>query len=184
MSGPPLRKDGPGRPSHQNQLAVLERRQIMLAAVADHQGSASTTAEIARRYGVSPATISIWVRKSGGVLRSRGRRPAEAPTEKHRAILEEIRHRTYQDVARIHGLTRQRIHAIVKRWRPLVGARKALNVERLTWHESDRGSRTTRTHVISFRLSDPEVRGLLEQSLNGKSVNQLAREIVLNRIST
>jgi transposase-like protein len=157
---------------------------IIRAAVAEHQRDSSTTAEIAKRYGVSPATISVWARKSGALLRSRGRRPAPGPTKHQMAILEAVRHKTYESVARENGVTRQRIHWIVKRWRHLVGRRIKHSTVRSDAVTSLRNAGENRRHVVSFRLRDSELRALLPRQEQGLSVNQLAREIVLDSLSS
>lgn len=83
----------------------------------DYQNPKLTTEEIAELRGVSAATLTVWAKKAGIKLRSRGRRTLLAPTTKHRQILEMAQHLRYDQIGRKFGMQKQAVHRIVKRWR-------------------------------------------------------------------
>ena len=54
----------------------------------------------------------------GAVKRKRGRRAAAVPSTHHLQILKATKSQTYEEVAAQHGVSRQRVGQIAKRWNP------------------------------------------------------------------
>jgi predicted XRE-type DNA-binding protein len=75
-----------------------------------------TTRRIGEEFGVSPATITVLAKKNGLILRSRGRRPASAPTRQQSEILSQARSESYAKVGERLGVSRQRIHQLMRRF--------------------------------------------------------------------
>ena len=90
---------------------------VKAAALADYQNRKMTTQDIAAKHGVSSATITVWVKDAGLVLRTRGRWVQELPTPLQQKILDECAVYTYQKVAELNKMHKQSVHRIVKRWR-------------------------------------------------------------------
>ena len=81
-----------------------------------------TTAEIAKRHGVSAGTLTIWVNKARAngdkdiKLRGRGRRAFAVPTPRQRKIIEMSKVLRQEKVGKRFGLTKQSVSRILKRW--------------------------------------------------------------------
>ena len=102
--------------------------------------------EIAARFGVSSATISTRARSLGLPERGRGRRPHSEPPPRHREVLQLAEDRTYEEIPDQFGISKQRVHQILKRWS---GAKAE------QW--SDAAAKADevnvyKSHVISFRV--------------------------------
>jgi len=79
--------------------------------------SNATSKQIAKRFRVSPSTLTVWAKNLGVALRTRGRRRREEPTSLQEQILRQAWHHTYETVARRHGMKKQSIGRLVKHWR-------------------------------------------------------------------
>jgi len=90
---------------------------VVRQALADYKDSKLTSEEIAGLHGVSTATLTVWAKKAGLRLRTRGRRTMMTPTARHLKILELAGHLRYAQIAHIFGMHKQQVHQIVKRWR-------------------------------------------------------------------
>src|SRR4051812_30924040 len=86
------------------------------AEIAQYLNSAETTKMIATRFGITPATLTQRAKRWGVPLRGRGRKPASAPSERSRQILELAKTQTYEAVGDLVGCSKQRVHQIVKKW--------------------------------------------------------------------
>ena len=144
-----------------------------------------TTSKIAARYRISASTLTVLARKAGIPLRSRGRRMETKPSPIQKKILQMARHATYQAVGRKFGCSKQRVFAIVKRWRALVDQdNPPIPSVKMTPRAQEH--RTTRSHVVSFRVTDAEWCQLSAKAkrtgFTPLSANQYARIIVLESI--
>jgi hypothetical protein len=92
-------------------LSVKER------ALNDYKQGAMTTESIAAKYGIAPATLTVWASHSSTPLRRRGRRKLDAPTPMHLKIIELAKTMGYNQIGLKFGMRKQSIHRIVKRWR-------------------------------------------------------------------
>lgn len=90
---------------------------VMVAALADYQKKEMTTEEIAAKFGVSTATLTVWAKKTGTTLRKRGRKRREQPSPRQLEIIKLAQVYTYDQVGDKFGMAKQSIHRIVKRWR-------------------------------------------------------------------
>jgi hypothetical protein len=112
----------------------------------------------------------------------RGRRAATIPNRHHLEVMEATKNHTYEEVATQHGISRQRVGQIVRRWKHL------LPVRRLPFRKSVGGSvieeipkrkkKENRIHVLSFRLTSGEMQSLRQRYPKIKSANHAARGIV------
>jgi len=80
-----------------------------------------TSSGLAREYGISPSTISVWAQKYGFPKLQQGRRPAIKPSKRHMQILRATNSLTYEQVGAIHGVSKQRVANVVRRWRSFIG---------------------------------------------------------------
>jgi transposase-like protein len=144
-----------------------------------YSDSGLTVGEIARRFGVSPATISNRAKQLGLKQRGRGRWKRETPDAPHKQMLLLLDTESQASVARRFGVSRQRVNQIVRRWKD--------------W-QSDRSkargrSRLQPSYRITFRINKRAFIQL-ETALNHpwfkslRSPNQAACEIVNNFLST
>ena len=85
-------------------------------AMADRQEGKLLISEIAQKYGVCSATITVWAKKSNLALRTRGRRIQIEPTAAQKEVLKLTATQTCEEVAAKLGLHRQSVHRIVKKW--------------------------------------------------------------------
>lgn len=97
----------------------------MVEALADYQKRDLTVEEIALKYGVSSATLTVWAKKAGIDLRNRGRKKQDAPNARQMEIIKLASIYRYAQVGERFGMAKQSIHRIVKRWRHWVLPQKA-----------------------------------------------------------
>jgi len=83
----------------------------------DYRDNKLTSAQIAKKYEVCPATLTNWALMMNVPLRGRGRRRQDVPTEQQRQILEYVQVHNYDRVGRMFGLCKQQIQRVVKRWK-------------------------------------------------------------------
>lgn len=88
----------------------------MTAAITEYAAGKLSTAEIAKKYNVAPSTLTFWSHKLGQTLRGRGRPKMSVPTVRQRKILEMVRTKSYADVGKQFGVTKQMVSQIVNRW--------------------------------------------------------------------
>lgn len=135
-----------------------------------------STAEIAARYGISPATLTVRAKKAGLPLRKRGRRLLKEPTAHQKKILAFATIHGCQRAALRFEMTKQRVNTLQHRWESWV----ALNI--------DCGPKATtlrkaNQYTVRFRLG-PDCFNQLKKLLRHpwfsrlESTNQAAREIV------
>jgi hypothetical protein len=150
-----------------------------LKAINDYKSARLSNVELAMRHGVSPATITYWVKKAGLSLRHPGRRPLRQPNRTHRQIIELAQHQTYEETGRKFGLSRQRVHYIIKRWE---GDRPRKSELSATL-PGPGDIREKKGEVISFRLSGKQVSKVQEFlqpfGVNGIASNSRACRAVL-----
>jgi hypothetical protein len=91
----------------------------MVAAqvLAEYKMRNLTTGEIAANHGISPATVTVWIKKAGLPLRQPGRRAQTEPTPRQREIIALASTCYYDAVGAKFGLHKQAVHRLVKRWR-------------------------------------------------------------------
>jgi transposase len=120
--------------------------------IEEYTSSHFTVPELAARHQVSLPTIAKWVRQSGVPRRPRGRRPLAQPTATHQRVIELSAGLNGQEVSKQVGLSRQRVHQILHRWKylrpghagiPIRPAAKPLREKR----------REVRSQIVSFRLT-------------------------------
>lgn len=121
--------------------------------------------DIALRAGVSIATVSLWAKFAGILSRGRGRRELLVPNFKQSQILEALMSNTYASVGRKFGMTRAQAWAIANRWGRVEEIRLAHCAKRSalpikTSHLQ--ADRSTREHILVFRLSEDDVTRLKE----------------------
>jgi DNA-binding CsgD family transcriptional regulator len=75
-----------------------------------------STKTIARRYGISPSTLTARAKRAGLPLRKRGRWQLPEPTAKQKRILRLVRTGTYAEVGSKFGMSKQRVSQVVRRW--------------------------------------------------------------------
>lgn len=89
----------------------------MAAALIDYQNPDMTSEEVAVKHNVSAATLTVWAKKAGLALRSRGRKAQDRPSPRQLEIIKLASVYTYEQVGERFGMAKQSIHRIVKRWR-------------------------------------------------------------------
>ena len=96
---------------------------ILAAAIKDYMAG-DPVKLIAQRFEVSQPTITYWAKKFGSrfggpgfVLRSQGLRPDKEPTERNRQILEMADLYSQVHIAKLFGLSRERISTIISTWK-------------------------------------------------------------------
>jgi transposase len=142
--------------------------------------------DIAARFHVSPATISVRAKKLGLPPKQRGRWRNEKPSTRQQAILGQLKDLSGAEVARRNQVSRQRIHQIAKRWSPIVKPEHEGVTEFSV--NSPAVASGQRVHVISFRLSTTEISALLAKRNQSSvqpdaSANQVARAVVSRFLS-
>src|SRR4051812_44751888 len=75
-----------------------------------------STTEIAARYGICPATLTVRAKRAGLPLRKRGRHPSKEPTPLQKKILAFAAVHGCQVSALRFGLSKQRVNALQHRW--------------------------------------------------------------------
>lgn len=90
---------------------------VVAEALEDYKNKKLTTEDIAIKHKICAATLTVWAKKAGLPLRTRGRRELTAPTPRHLKILEMATVLKYDQIASKLGTHKQAVHRIVKRWK-------------------------------------------------------------------
>jgi transposase len=90
---------------------------IVAEALVEYQKNELMTKEIAKKYGVSASTLTVWATAAGIKLRSRGRRRQDEPTMRQKEIIKMAQVLRYEDVGRRHGISKQAVHRLLRRWK-------------------------------------------------------------------
>ena len=122
----------------------------------EYQSGRFTNALLARRHGVSLSTISHWARKANLTQKPRGRRSLDKPNATQQEMIELSAHLTLAKIAERFGVSRQRVHQVLKRWSqlrptPPPAAEVHPNLAPV------RHVRELKDTVVSFRLSAPQI---------------------------
>ena len=115
----------------------------------------------------------------------RGRKLAASPSSLHLKILSATKNQTYGEIAALHGVSRQRIGQIVRRWKQYLPVR-TLCPKKNAPSEPIGGphvKKANRVHVVSFRLTDAEFQLLQRRYPETKSADRAARGIVTKFLS-
>jgi hypothetical protein len=134
------------------------------------------TTEIAARYGISPATLTVRAKRAGLPLRKRGRHLSKEPTPLQRKILALAAVHGCQVAALRFNLSKQRVNKLQHRWNAWMAAN--------TDHEPKANRRRkTNRYLIRFHLgpdSFDQLKKLLQHPWFSRleSTNRAAREIV------
>jgi transposase len=94
-------------------------------ALQDYLRGEMYTKEIAKKYEVSPSTITAWATTAGVKLRSRGRHKQVSPTIRQLKIIELAQVLKYEEVGRQFGITKQAVHRVLIRWKAFVKPKRA-----------------------------------------------------------
>lgn len=135
-----------------------------------------STSEIAARYGISPATLTVRAKKAGLPLRKRGRHPSKEPTSLQKNILAFASVHGCQVAAVRFGLSKQRVNALQHRWDDWM-------VANTDAEPNANRRRKTNQYLIRFHLgpdSFDQLKKLLQHPWFSRleSTNRAAREIV------
>jgi len=95
------------------------------AALQDYLRGVMYTKEIAKKYGVSPSTITAWATTAGVKLRSRGRHKHDEPTVRQKKMIEMAQVLKYDEIGRRFGVSKQAVHRVLKRWKVFVKPKRA-----------------------------------------------------------
>ncbi len=168
-------------PGKQRISRLIQYTNLMARAMDKYQHSPLTTGAIAAEFGISTATLTCWAKKSRIVLRSRGRRKLPAPSPLHRLVLDGVQTDTYASVGARFGFSKQRVHAIVRRWQHVLLSTKASTPP--TSSEPVRPEKfidgnEVKSIVITFRLTPKEVAQLDQHRHQQNSINQTARSLL------
>jgi len=156
--------------------------------IQDYKSGKLTQIKLAQRHGVSNATISVWLRKSGIAGNSRGRPQFEKPSSRQQEMLRQVQKDTFAVVAERFGVTKQYVSKLLQRWQDWAGhkfgprsimAGKSPEKAEIINTESH----TIQPHVISFRVSDQVLSGILDlrragQQRRGCSPHFVARSLL------
>ena len=104
---------------------IQQSEVVMAAALIDYQKREMTTEEIGAKHDISTATLTVWAKKAGIVLRNRGRKKQELPTPRQMEIIKLASVYRYDQVGARFGMHKQSVHRIVKRWRSFSSPRRA-----------------------------------------------------------
>jgi hypothetical protein len=97
---------------------IVQTDSVVMAALSDYVNHPELfTKDIADRYGISTATLTVWATNAGVTLRSRGLHKMDMPTTRQRQILEMAALYSYEKVGEHFGISRSRVSAVVKRWK-------------------------------------------------------------------
>ena len=79
----------------------------------------ATLSQVGKRYGMSNRTVLTRIRAvAPWILRRRGPIPRPDPNERDRRIIaNRQKGMTLAEIGELEGISRQRVHAILKRWR-------------------------------------------------------------------
>ena len=83
------------------------------------------TYQIAKKYSVSAATLTVWAKNAGVPVRGRGVHKKDEPTARQRKIIEMAQIYSYAKVGQHFGIEKQRVQAILKRWKAWTDRAKA-----------------------------------------------------------
>jgi len=156
--------------------------------VQDFKTAKFNQTELSRRHGVSSSTVSVWLRKSGIKGNSRGRPQFEKPTNRQLEMLRQVQSDTFAVVAERFGVTKQYASKLLQRWQGWaehkfgprsISAGKSQEKAEIINIESH----TIQPHVISFRVSDQVLSGILDlrragQQRRGCSPHFVARSLL------
>lgn len=112
------------------------------AAMTDYLAKKKTLNQISQRYGLSPAAITVTAKKLGLPLRNRGRWRLKHPTTLHKKIITTAETKSGRYAAAKFGISKQRVSAIVHRWKG--------------WRTAEKAKRqlpAKRSYVVSFRIA-------------------------------
>jgi hypothetical protein len=142
----------------------------------EFMNSAVPSREIAARYGISPATLTVRAKRAGLPLRKRGRWPLTAPTPDQKKILAFAAIQGCQRAASLFGLSKQRVNKLQHRWKSWLTSNPDLKTKIINGCKINQ-------HIVRFPLkpaSFHQLRKLLQHPLfhQLESVNQIAGEIV------
>lgn len=154
-----------------------------------------TSKEIAKEFEISPATLTVWAKKSGIPLRGRGRQAAIYPSPPVQLLLLEAWTHTYEVAAHRCGVTKQCIGQVAQRWRGWAvaefGPRDINSISsQPPIGKSLRGSpRVIRPRIITFRVSDWEMTELLahgvkEGEVGRRSPHSIARDLLVRSLNS
>ena len=138
--------------------------------------SSVRTSEIAARYGISPATLTVRAKRAGLPLRKRGRRLLKEPTPLQMKILTFAAIHGCQRAAGRFDLSKQRVNKIQHRWKSWMAANPDLEPKATKRRKANQ-------HTVRFHLG-PDSFNQLKKLLQHpwfrrlESTNQAAREIV------
>ena len=143
---------------------IVTDPEIRAAAVEDYCNHVPLKV-IAKKYGFTPATISIWAKAANVKRRARGIQPTDCPSDRDRAIIRRSREVAIKDVAKEFKMTRARVWSIRSNWK------KAGWQEPLPWKVGD----TIEWAGERFRVLrvDNEKRGAVRTE-GGKTIDPFA----------
>ena len=95
---------------------VMNETQMIERVMREYVARKKPVHVLAHENGITPATLTGWAKKFGVPLRGRGRWRRANPSPQHARMIQLVRTQTYKAVGRRFGLTRQRVHQIIKRW--------------------------------------------------------------------
>lgn len=157
----------------------------------EYRSGRFTNITLARSHSVSPSTISHWARNANLKQKPRGRRCLDKPSITHQEIIQLSAHLTLAKIAERFGVSRQRVHQILKRWNhlrppppPMAKVNSNPAPGRRVRALKDRRRREL---VICFRLRADEL-ALLRESLpqsvtqSTRSPHKLVRAAVLEKL--
>jgi Homeodomain-like domain len=98
------------------QIHAEKSDETVREALAAYKANKLTSEQIAALYKICPATLTVWAKKAGFKLRTRGRRTLTQPTPRHLKILELAAHLRYDQIGAQFGMHKQQVHRIIKRW--------------------------------------------------------------------
>jgi transposase-like protein len=126
--------------------------------IEEYKSDQYTNPELADRHGVSLSTILNWVRQSGVPRKRPGLRPQEKPSPTNRQIIELSSQFNGNEIARRFGVSRQRVHQVLDRWKHLRPERPRLvcpSIEKVR-----KEHREVRSEIVSFRLTSDQARSV------------------------
>src|SRR6266498_2274459 len=88
----------------------------ILDAMEEYELRQETVYLIAKRHGITPSALTARAKRLGLPLRQRGRWAAAEPCPRDRIIIQLSDELTYEDVGTRFGVSKQRVHQILRRW--------------------------------------------------------------------
>jgi transposase len=123
-------------------------------AIRDYRTGTFTYHQLAKKHGVSPATICLWIRRAGLQPPPRGRPPFEKPTATHQKIIQIASTLTGEEIAQKLGVSRQRVNKVLHRWQQF----RPPPLSRRSDQSRPKAPRVgTKDQVICFRITTPVV---------------------------